>query len=46
MKELLDFVWFGFAVYLLQINHFSHLRMNKDVMTAVRARQAEAEGLN
>ncbi|HEY0084195.1 MAG TPA: hypothetical protein VGB61_15555, partial [Pyrinomonadaceae bacterium] len=46
MKKLLDLVWHGFAVYLLQIDHLSHLWMNKDVMTAADARQAEAEGFN
>lgn len=37
-KELADLVWFGFPVFLLQIDQFAHLGMRKDVMTAFDAR--------
>ena len=44
MKELLNLVWLGFAVYLLQIDYLSNLWMNKDVMAATDTRQVEPEG--
>jgi hypothetical protein len=46
MKKLLNLIWLGFAVHLLQIDHLSNLRMNKDVMTTAHTRRAEAEGFD
>ena len=46
MKKLLNLIWFGLAVDLLQINHLSNPWVNKDVMTAADTRQPEAEGFD
>jgi hypothetical protein len=45
-EETAESDWLGLAIYLLQIDHLSNLRVDKDVMTTADARQAEAEGFN
>ena len=38
MKELLNLIRLGLAIYLLQIDHLSNRWMNKDVMTTANTR--------